>query len=456
MTTTVQVGAARQRITPPLNTTMAGYAARTGAAGGVLDDLYCRAIVFDDGTTSVAVAICDLLYVTKTLRDRVCALVGQQFGLREDHIMVTAIHTHCGPAHLASAAHPELTASLAEGIATAISAATAKKEPAQLATTEFIVEGLSANRRRPDGPRDATARLLVALRPSGQHEPIATLVNFACHPTILEHDTTSYSADFPAAMAATLESLCGGMVAYLQGCAGDINPVFTSHTVADSRRAGTILGAACAARVLTLSRLAGQPRAINLSWDEEIPVQLSGRLIPGGPLDATIIDVPVQPQQRPDREHVAAQLSAVRGQIAAHPERRREYGPHAAELWIQELLASRAAHFDSLDAPGTGLPVQLLRLGDDVAILGLPGEPFTAIGTRIREATGGTLLIAGYANHAAGYLPTAVEFPHKGYEVGCTQYSAGTAERLIDAATALLLTPSGEPKPWLRPTDPAR
>jgi hypothetical protein len=453
MTTALHVGAARRAITPPPHIDMAGYAARIGTADGILDDLYCRAIVFDDGDTSVVLAICDLLYITAPLRQQVCGLVHKRLGIPSDHIMITATHTHCGPAHLASASHSDLITELAEGIAAAICAAADRKQPAQLASGEVVVDGVTANRRRPDGPQDTTARLLVALRPSGHHEPIATLVNFACHPTILEHDTTSYSADFPAAMAATVETLCGGMSAFLQGCAGDINPVFTSHTVVDSQRAGTILGAACASRVLTLARLADTPRSINLSWAEETPISVPGRLVRPGPLDAELVEATVQPRQRPDPDQVAVQLSAVRDQIAAQPQHRRRYAPRAAELWIEDLLATHAAHFDSLDTPGTTLPVQLLRVGDDAAIVGLPGEPFTAISAHLREASGGTLLVAGYANHSAGYLPTADEFPQSGYEVGCSQYSAGTAERLIDTATALLKA-SREPRRW--PSQPTK
>jgi hypothetical protein len=453
MTTALHVGAARRAITPPPHIDMAGYAARTGTADGILDDLYCRAIVFDDGSSCVVLAICDLLYITKPLREHVCDLVHKRLGVPRDHIMITATHTHCGPAHLASAAHPDLIMKLGEGITAAICAAADAKQPARLASCEVSVDGVSANRRRPDGPRDTTARLLVALRPSNHHEPIATLVNFACHPTILEHDTTSYSADFPAAMAATVETLCGGMAAFLQGCAGDINPVFTSHTVTDSRRAGTILGAACASRVLTLARLADTPRSINLSWDEETPISVPGRLVRPGPLGAEFVDVAVQPRPRPDPEQVAVELSRVRDQMATQPQHRRRYAPRASELWIEDLLATHAAHFDSLDPPGTTLPVQLLRVGDDAAIVGLPGEPFTAIGARIRAASGGTLLVAGYANHSAGYLPTADEFPQSGYEVGCSQYRAGTAERLIDATTTLLKA-SAEPRPW--PPEPTK
>ncbi|WP_089155434.1 neutral/alkaline non-lysosomal ceramidase N-terminal domain-containing protein [Micromonospora sp. NBS 11-29] len=444
MTGPLRVGAARVAVTPPPGVRMSGYAARIDVADGTLDELYCRAVFLDDGVAPVVIAVCDLLAVTARLRRRVCARLRERPGLDPARLLLAATHTHCGPAGLATPDDEPVLDRIVDGIVAAVRAAADAAEPARLLTGEVDVEGIGANRRDPDGPLDITARVVAAVRP-GDGGVITVLANHACHPTILEHTTTGWSADFPGAAVGTIEALCGGTALFLQGCAGDVNPVFVAHTPAEAHRTGAILGAACAQRVLALQRSAADPRVINLSWEEETPAPAPrlGRVVPPAPLRAELVDVPVTPRQRTDPEWTRREAAAARAALADAdgPAARRAAGPRAAQLWIEDLLHARAAHFDCLDAPPAGdatLPVQALRIGDGLAVVGLPGEPFTATGGLIRASDPGTVLVVGYANHSSGYLPTREEFPRSGYEVGCSQYAVGTAERLTEAATGLL------------------
>jgi len=54
-----RVGAAEVKITPPLGTPMAGYLSPR-CSEDVLDDLYAKATVLDDGKTKVALVTCAL------------------------------------------------------------------------------------------------------------------------------------------------------------------------------------------------------------------------------------------------------------------------------------------------------------------------------------------------------------------------------------------------------------
>ena len=55
-----RLGTAAVKITPPLGTPMAGYYTQRGSRG-VLDDLYAKAAVLDDGKTKAALVVCDLI-----------------------------------------------------------------------------------------------------------------------------------------------------------------------------------------------------------------------------------------------------------------------------------------------------------------------------------------------------------------------------------------------------------
>lgn len=418
------VGAATETITPAIGLDLEGYL-RDGPSVAVLDELTCQAVVFDDGSTRLAIAVCDLIGLTKQLRELVC----DRLDLPPEQVMLTATHTHCGPAHLASPQHRDLVDRLADRVAGAINAAIAARRPARLFAGSVPVPGISGNRRDPAGPLDDTATFLAAFPATDDvSDAIATIVNFACHPTVQGAETRSYSADFPGAARRIIAQSCGGQAMYLQGTAGDINPVRTERTGAEARRTGTILGSAVAGAVLGTVRAVAGPRVSNPSLGSTRPVEVASHGDPVEPVALAVrwVEVPVKVRPQPSIEEIRAEKAA-----ATDPAVIMEWG-------VREYLALRTA-FDSFDFPGpqATLPVQVFRLGAGLTVVGLPGEPFTVTGRRIREAADGTVLVAGYANEAAGYLPTEDEFPRSGYEVGCSMYAPGTVERLTATAIEL-------------------
>ncbi|HJP77804.1 MAG TPA: hypothetical protein VJ914_26275 [Pseudonocardiaceae bacterium] len=419
------VGAATETITPAIGLDLEGYL-RDGPSIAVLDELTCQAVVFDDESTQLVIAVCDLIGLTRQLRELIC----DRLELPPEQVMLTATHTHCGPAHLASPHHRDVVAGLADRVAAAINGAIAARRPAHLFTGSVPVPGISGNRRDPAGPLDETATFLTAYPATDDvSDAIATIVNFACHPTIQGAETRGYSADFPGAARRAVAELCGGQALYLQGTAGDANPVRTERTGAEARRTGAILGSAVAGAVLTTVRAAAGPGVSNPSLGSTRPVELAkhGNPVEPAALAARWADVPVEARPQPPIEEIRAAKAA-----ATDPAVIMEWG-------VREYLALRTA-FDSFDFPGprATLPVQVFRLGAGLTVAGLPGEPFTVTGKRTREAGDGTVLVAGYANEAAGYLPTEDEFARSGYEVGCSMYAPGTVERLTAAAIKLI------------------
>ncbi|MBO0787242.1 MAG: neutral/alkaline non-lysosomal ceramidase N-terminal domain-containing protein, partial [Actinobacteria bacterium] len=301
----LRAGAATTVITPAAGLELEGYL-REGPSVGVLDDLTCQAVVFDDGATRLAVAAADLIGMTRPLRERVCA----GLDLPPEQVMLTATHTHCGPANLASPGHEDLLDLLAERIIQAITAAMSALQPVRLIAGTAVAEGVAANRRDPAGPVDHEATFLALVSADGGM--VATIVNFACHPTILDAQTRSYSADFPGAARQAIEGLCGGQCVYLQGAAGDINPVRTEPSAAETRRTGAILGAAVAREVLLSLRSLDRAQVINPSTESArtVTVLARGRLIQPAPLRARLTEVAVEPRNHPP-------LAAIRAAHAA-------------------------------------------------------------------------------------------------------------------------------------------
>ena len=83
------------------------------------------------------------------------------------------------------------------------------------------------------------------------------------------------------------------------------------------------------------------------------------------------------------------------------------------------------------------LPVSALRIGD-VAMIGLPGEPFTGIGLGLKETEGPAMVIPTCATNAyEGYFPMLDSY-EGGYEAGSSNYKAGVAELFIEEGQKLL------------------
>lgn len=74
----------------------------------------------------------------------------------------------------------------------------------------------------PDGQADDTV-MLASIRDS-QGGILATLVNYACHPTTLAWQNTLISPDWVGAMRETVEKSLGGLCLFLQGASGDLGP----------------------------------------------------------------------------------------------------------------------------------------------------------------------------------------------------------------------------------------
>src|SRR5439155_3836644 len=75
-----------------------GYAKRTKATAGKVQDLYAKALALEDqnGTRAVILTL-DLIGITRAMRDDVARQAEQQFGLPQERLLVNASHTHCSP-----------------------------------------------------------------------------------------------------------------------------------------------------------------------------------------------------------------------------------------------------------------------------------------------------------------------------------------------------------------------
>ena len=84
------------------------------------------------------------------------------------------------------------------------------------------------------------------------------------------------------------------------------------------------------------------------------------------------------------------------------------------------------------------LDLSLVTIGS-IAMLGIPGEPFTDIGVEIKKAKGWELIMpCSLTNGDLGYYPMKSAYDEGGYEARSSIFKAGVAEIIIEEAKKLL------------------
>lgn len=438
----LRAGGAEVVMTPPVGTALDGYGGRVGGAIGVHDDLHARALVVDDGTARAAILACDLVGVDRRLVAAVRGRVEAATDIPAANIMVAATHTHAGPAGLRRDLDAPLTEMMSRLLAGAIIAAHGSLRPAVLKAGRGSVDSVSQNRRHPDGPADDALRVLLFDSPDPRDGVVASVTNFACHPTVMFGTNMLISADYPAYVRRTIQQSLGDAPAlFLNGACGDVNPAWMEQRFEEVERVGTIVGAEALRRIQELRPLGHEHRAWNIRWDEltHRPVT-SGVLVAPGVRVRSVV-VPLRLRRLPPPQSYDQRLRRLQIDLEAlapdDTQARRALMAQITRYRTERGVAERL-HDDGRDHY-VQAEVQAIALGAGCVVLGLPGECFAETGAAIQSAAGiPHLLIACYANHYAGYIVPEAAWDGGGYEPGVAMVDETAEEALREGALRLL------------------
>jgi hypothetical protein len=89
----LRAGAATSNITPPLGTLRVGSFAPYPTVH-VHDELHARCLVLDDGKTTLALVVCDLLGLHRSVSIEARRLIEDTTGIPPENVMISATHTH--------------------------------------------------------------------------------------------------------------------------------------------------------------------------------------------------------------------------------------------------------------------------------------------------------------------------------------------------------------------------
>jgi neutral ceramidase len=422
--TELKAGIAREIISPPRGLYLIGYGDRTKGNAGIHDDLTATALVLDDGRTRLALVACDMLCLNEVIVDRVRDQVGKRTS-----VILCCSHTHAGPIAYADRrsgrARSAYINTLVERIARAVDQAGAALAPTELAWGQTEAS-IAINRRErqpdgnviigvnPDGVIDHSVNILSIRRKDGT--PLATVVNYACHGTVLGPDNLLVSADWIGAMRAKIENALGTRVLFLQGATGDLNPDHEWGT-GDSWEAVRSLGEQVAEQVIGAYRQ-------NLSPLACVPLGLKRRTV-WLPLEAKA----TTPTPMPTYRRKLAELVDL---------------PYAVRFVVDILLEHRYPWRSRIEARDgfwhVPLRVNVVRIGD-LGLTTFASETLTEIGMAIKAGSPARhTMFASVSDGCIGYLPTAKAHAEGGYEVDIApyyyRYPARLAPQCADIATA--------------------
>jgi len=379
----LSAGTAAVPIALPPGVPIGGFARLSYRSEPPAEPLLARAVVLSEPGCAVALVSLEILLVPEAL-DRLVRERVADLGL--DGVVVAATHTHAGPGgfwdslageRLATGPFdPAAREALVGAAAQAIRRAAHARIPAELSISLGRAEALAANRN--GGAVDA--RLVLARLRRLDGHPLADVVVFPAHPTLLGKRNRRLSGDWPGALMYDERAAEGaramGVRLFFQGALGD----------------------------------------------------QSARQPPGGSSPGSYARA------------VEAAIAAVRSAADGESAPRLGYAAATVPLpavdpgAVPALLRPAARN-----ALGGGLPssarVQAIRLGPAM-LLAVPGEPVADVGAEWRAAAGGGAEVLSLAGGYVGYVETPGRVRAGSGETRRTYYGPGLADRLGAALVA--------------------
>ncbi|HUU70371.1 MAG TPA: hypothetical protein VM186_12655 [Planctomycetota bacterium] len=399
----MKAGASQVCITPTMDVDLTGFWAREQPSLGVHDDLYARGLYLDEagrGEPADAASArvppssgekllwlhCDVLGFEREWVWPLRARIARELGLAERQIVISATHTHSGPAtqdllgcgEVNAAYMIELDRRLMEA---ARQAAAAPEDVTPWFGEDRCMIGIDRRQRHGFTANAHTDPVLpaIALR-RGDGTYLAIIANYGMHNVAATGGNRLISADAAGAAAEAVRAHFPGrpVTLFTNGGAGNVNPPEVSVDFGAVERIGATLAASVILAV-------------------EQAVQCESRLASS----MCSMRLPLAALSREQIERRCEQFVS-------------EYG-HQREIaeWRDTTLdqLARGAAPDHLE-----IDVQAFRIGP-ARFAAIPAEVFSRMADDLRAACGPRTYVLGYANGNIGYLPFREIYQEGKYEV---------------------------------------
>jgi len=397
-------------LTPPLEWkyTLGGYGARMSQpAQAIHDDIKAKALVLSDGRQKYAIVTLDILGLPPNIRPMIIKKLAGT-GWTQENVLLLPSHSHSSLEMFAlnnrnvfnmpaiGVFQPELMGFVVDTLAGLIAETGRNVRPVKIGTGQVVLEGMNRNRR---GDRAVDQALTVTRVDLRDDRPLAVLVNWSAHPTIMDEGDMWVSAGWPGYLQRTLEEWIGGDVVamYYNGAQGDQS---------------------------VIARRAGSHYEMAENYGRKIAKH------------AQQLYKNIRPSEKSHFKYKRSKVDLPAR--TAHPSFMqtggKEYG--LDEQKIQVLLDQVLPSVTTVCA---------LRLGE-LLIVGAPGEMSAALGLDIKaklKAAGVPFpVIGGLANEWISYFLTEAQYAQGGYESSVSFYGPSLGEKMRGEMlkTAMALT----------------
>jgi neutral ceramidase len=390
----------RIELTPPLEMKFAlgGYGARLSKpAEGIHDRIWAKALVLSNGTKKYVVVTMDLLALPPNVKPQVIKQLSDK-NWTEKNVLFLPSHSHTSLDMTAlndknnlnipqlGIFQPELLEFVIGKLVEVIKNADQNLKPIAIGTARTELFEMNRNRRGiPVVDRDLT---ITRIDYPGK-KPLAVLVNWTAHPTLMDERDMWVSGGWPGFLQRELEDWIGqGITAmYYNGAEGDLSPLRPeggSHF-----EQAEIYGRQIAKKTFEVYQ--------NIETDS-----------------TACFDYNYYQLSLPDRQ--AHPLFKLTGGA--------EYGINDSAMGI--ILNTLCPQISALPS---------IRLGD-LLIAGVPGELSSELGVAIKQtlsrAGAKYPVIGGFANEWISYILSETEYKKGGYEASVSFYGSDLGRKIVE------------------------
>ena len=442
----MKAGYARICINPPYGAPITGYYIPRFVKG-IADDLYVRAVAFQDGNKTAIIMALDLCYLCQSEFDSMKAAVTEATGVDADAVFINCSHTHTGPvvgtdfaSNLKSPDSyiPFLISCVRDAAVYAVQdlheakmeSAEGKAERVSFVRRYRMKDGSVATNPGVNNPMidhalgepNETVKLVKILR---QDADDIAIVNFGTHPDSVGGEYIS--ADYMGHVCSILErAIPNTKCMFLLGAQGDVNHVNVNPTPAES--------------AISVIDFDSVPRSRKLA-------EHMGRIIAGAVLSIYSITQPIDAQ--------GISYGSMKVELPSYQENHRldeakkihdlYVAGRTDELPYKEMelttVVAEAERIINLQNGPEFFPFFLsaVKIGQ-LVFAGIGGEPFTELGNRICADSPyeNTILCCLTNSGEGGYIPTRIAYEEGGYEARSSELKPGGDDIIAQGMKELL------------------
>lgn len=440
----LQAGFARANITPMLGIDVKGYY-EIRKAQAILDELEVNVLALRCCDKTVILLSIDNCGIRQNLSKQLRQFVAQTVGLCVEAVHIHATHTHTGPVTELNTGDDlveEYITFLKRRLADAAVAALEDLKPARMGIGTGIAPNIAFVRRfrmkdgsirtnpgvnNPDieAPVGEVDEQVHVVRFDRENADSLVLINFGNHPDTV--GGCNISCDWPGFARRTVEKALEDVKCiFFNGAQGDVNHVNVHPK--DGELNDMFMDFDDVSRGYGHARYMGRvvAGAVLQVYDK-----VAYRDVEKIDYASTVVSVPSN-MPEPDQLPMARRIDEL------HRTGRDQELPYKG-MMLTTVVAEARRMLNLEHGPESfEMEMSAISVGD-VAILSIPGEPFTELGKCVKKAESWRLVMPfALTDGFDGYFPTMDAYEQGGYEARSSPFKAGVAELLVEKGLQLL------------------